>query len=145
MLSVELVPKTAWEINIRSEVSKSEWDRLRKYVYKKADYCCEVCGGKGANHPVEAHEIWEYDDKKHIQTLIGLIALCTRCHRVKHIGLAQVQGKYDQARKHLALINGWTIEEAEKYIRKQFDLWEKRSKFTWTIDYSWIENNIPNS
>jgi len=140
MLTIELVPKSAWRINIRSEVSKSEWDRIRKAIYKKAGYKCEICSAKGR---IECHEIWEYDDEECFQRLVGLIALCPSCHQVKHIGLAQVKGKYEQARKHLAKVNGWTIEDTEQYIRKQFGLWQQRSKKEWKLDYSWLKENVP--
>jgi len=142
MLTIELVPKTAWYINLRSELPKEQWDKIRKETYKKANYKCEICGGKGKKWPVECHEIWEYDDENHIQTLKGLISLCPDCHQVKHAGLAKIKGKYEIIKKHLAKVNKWTIEEAEKYIEEQFDIWEKRSKYKWEIDYSWIEYNF---
>jgi 5-methylcytosine-specific restriction endonuclease McrA len=140
MLEIELVPRTAWCKNIRSEVSKSEWDRLRKAAYKKANYKCEVCGEKGPKHPVECHEIFHYDDEKQIQTLTGLVALCPNCHACKHIGLAQIRGNYDKARKHLAKVNKWSIEQAEKYIQEQFVLWSARSEYQWELDISWLRN-----
>ena len=140
MLTIELVPKTAWNINVRSEVSDSEWNRIKKLTYRKANYICEVCGGKGKKWPVECHEIWNYDDETHIQTLKGLIALCPQCHQVKHIGLAQIKGKYEEAKRHLAKVNGYSNKESEKYIRKQFELWTSRSKYEWTLDCSWLES-----
>ena len=57
-LTIELVPKTAWYKNVRSEVSKDRWDELRKECYRNANYKCEVCGGTGPKWPVECHEIW---------------------------------------------------------------------------------------
>jgi 5-methylcytosine-specific restriction endonuclease McrA len=77
---------------------------LRKRTYRQANYRCQVCGGRGSKHPVECHEIWHYDDENKIQKLMGLIALCPSCHQVKHIGLAQIQGKGEEANRHLALI-----------------------------------------
>ena len=104
-LTIELVPKTIWYSNLRSELSKAEWDRLRKIAYRKADYHCEICGGQGPKWPVECHEIWEYDDQNSVQTLKGLTAICPDCHRVKHIGRAQIMGEYDLALKHLMKVN----------------------------------------
>ncbi len=63
-LTVELVPRTCWFSNLRSELSKEEWDRLRRPVFERAGNRCEVCGGKGTQHPVECHEVWEYDDER---------------------------------------------------------------------------------
>ena len=72
-LTLDLIPQSAFYKNVRSEVSKSEWDKIRKEVYKKAGYICEICGKKDR---LDAHEIFEYDEINNIQKLIGLVALC---------------------------------------------------------------------
>lgn len=133
-LTVELVPSTSWFNNVRSKVTTQEWGTIRKAVYAKAQNRCEICGGKGTKHAVECHEIWEYNDINHIQKLIGMTALCPECHRVKHIGMAQVRGEYGIALAHLAKINKWTKEEAGLYIEAQFEQWARRSKHQWTLD-----------
>ena len=139
-LTIELVPETAWFSNVRSQVSKKEWDILRKDSYVKANNLCEICGGKGRRHPVECHEVWHYDDDKKIQTLVRLISLCPSCHQVKHIGLAKVRGRYKQALTHLAKVNQWQISKAEKYVNDQFQIWLQRSQFEWTLDISFLKN-----
>ena len=140
-LTIELVPRTAWYKNLRIELSKSEWDKLRKATYAKAGNVCEICGGKGPKWPVECHEIWEYDEGTNIQTLKGLVALCPKCHQCKHVGLAQMQGHYDNARKHLAEVNGISINEAEDYINDCFDLWEERSQKKWKLNKDWLDQD----
>lgn len=139
MLTVELVPKTAWYKNLRSELPREKWNRLRKTAYENASYRCEICGGKGDRWPVEAHEVWEYDDERRIQKLAGIVALCPLCHIVKHIGLAQVNGEYDIALKHLAKVNKWDMDMAKDYINRQFDKWRSRSKHEWKLDINWLE------
>lgn len=139
-LTIELVPKTCFFSNVRSEITSTQWDKIRKDVYKKANYVCEICGGVGPNHPVEVHEIWEYNDSKYIQKLIGLIALCQNCHQVKHIGLAQVQGFGTKARNHLSKINSITKKEADVYIENCFKIWQKRSQKHWQLDITYLEN-----
>ena len=138
-LGVELVPVTCWYSNVRSGLPTKEWDRLRKLSYAEADYKCEICGGKGTKHPVECHEIFEYDDENKVQTLRGLVALCPKCHRVKHIGKAQIDGLYGEARQHLADVNGWSIAKAEKYVIQQFEVWQKRSMYQWKLDLGWLK------
>lgn len=133
-LTIELVPSTAWGANLRSILSKPEWDKLRKIVYREAGYVCEVCGGKGSKWPVECHEVWKYDDKLFIQKLERMIALCPACHEVKHIGFAGTRGRGTEAIKHLAKVNGWNLEYAESYVRSMFMLWESRSRHEWTLD-----------
>jgi hypothetical protein len=63
---------------------------------------------------LECHEEWDYDDETHVQKLTGLIALCGRCHRVKHLRNAATKRGHDgQLRKggsfhwHMAIRYPW--------------------------------------
>ena len=58
-LTIELVPDTVHGANLRSRLPASDWNIIRKYCYKQAGNKCEVCGGEGRAHLVEAHEVWE--------------------------------------------------------------------------------------
>ena len=138
MLTIELVPHGAWFKNLRSELSKEEWDIIRKRTYRNAGYKCEICGGKGKKWPVECHEMWEYDDINKIQTLTGTIALCPSCHEVKHIGLAQVKGNINRAIAHLTKVNSWDKQTAITYINNCIDEWERRSCYSWDFDISLV-------
>lgn len=137
-IEIELVPSTCWYSNVRSILPKREWDRLRKISYKKADYECEICGGSGLNqgykHPVECHEIWEYDDKGRIQKLNGLISLCPRCHQVKHIGRTFILKGQSDVFGHMEKVNGWSHRDVVNHVAEAFDLYQKRSKYEWKID-----------
>ena len=138
-LTIELVPKTSWFTNLRSLLTKKQWDILRKNSYKQAGYKCEICGGKGKKWPVECHEVWEYDDTNHIQKLIRLISLCPSCHQVKHIGFASLNGKLEEATKHLAEINSWDLMIANNYVDMSFELWKGRNEQLWKVDTSYLE------
>ncbi|WP_218080940.1 DUF5710 domain-containing protein [Anthocerotibacter panamensis] len=140
-LTIELVPQTCWYSNVRSNVSDKDWDKLRQMTYEKANNTCEVCGGKGTQWPVECHEIWDYDDKQHIQKLVGLIALCPPCHEVKHMGFANTQGRGDIARAHLAKVNDWSEYQTDDYVERCFMKWEHRSQFSWALDITWLEQH----
>jgi hypothetical protein len=148
-LTIELVPKTCWYTNVRSNVSKSEWDRIRKHCYNLASNKCEICGDTGFNqgirHAVECHEIWSYDDVNFIQKLEGLISLCPMCHKTKHVGLAQLNGQLDRVAKHLSKINGIKLKESYEYIDNAFKLWSDRSHFDWTNDITYLNNYLPTS
>ena len=74
-LEINLIPKTSFFLNVRSEVSAAEWDRLRRNYYKQANHNCEICGGKGENHPVECHEVWEYEQKTQTQRVRKAIVI----------------------------------------------------------------------
>ena len=133
-LTIELVPKTSWFTNVRSQVSQKDWNTIRSQVYKNAQYKCQICGGVGENHPVECHEIWEYIDDQKIQRLKGFIALCPQCHEVKHIGMANVRGRGDIARAQLARVNQWSEKETRRYITNALMKWLGRSMANWSLD-----------
>ena len=71
-LDFQLVPDGCWYTNLRSALPKETWDRVRKKAYARAGGRCMICGKAGR---LEAHEVWEYDDKKHIQKLADVIAV----------------------------------------------------------------------
>ncbi len=130
--------------NVRSEVSSGRWDSIRKSIYARAGNLCEICGGRGPRHPVEAHEIFEYDENSDVQTLASIVALCPACHEVKHIGLAEVRGRVVAAKKHLATVNGWSAARANEYVAESFGTWERRSGRNWTLDLSKLsEYGVP--
>jgi hypothetical protein len=135
-LTVELVPKTCWFSNVHDRVSREDWDRMRAQVYEHAGRRCEVCGGRGSKHPVECHEVWEYDETTCVQRLVRMIALCPACHEVKHMGLAGIKGRGEIAAAHLAEVNGWTAQVTAVYIDQAFDVWKARSARTWSLDVS---------
>lgn len=138
-LTIELVPSSSWLNNVRAIVSRKQWDILRNQVYDQAWNVCQICGGVGPKHPVECHEIWHYDDKKLIQKLENMIALCPNCHMVKHIGLAQIQDKGERALKHFMKVNNLKKKEADKHIADAFMKWAERSGKTWKLDISSLE------
>lgn len=137
-LTLELVPRTSWFSNVRTNVTPEQWDHLRHGVYKRADYVCEVCGGRGAQHPVECHEIWQYDDPARTQRLLGLIALCPSCHAVKHFGRTKAIGKGAEALTHLAAVNEWSEKHADEYVGLAFEVWAVRSEVEWQLDLGWL-------
>ncbi|HVG32852.1 MAG TPA: hypothetical protein VM911_07225 [Pyrinomonadaceae bacterium] len=139
LLTIELVPKSSWYRNVRSNVSKAEWERLKKLTFGRARHRCEMCGGRGSKWPVECHEVFAYDDERKIQKLIRLVALCPSCHEVKHIGLAGIRGNHQRAVSHLAKVNGWSKADAELYIEACFEMWHRRSCHKWKLDLSYLE------
>jgi len=135
-LTIELVPRTCWYSNVRSEVSSQEWDKIKLAVSSKAGRMCEICGGRGPKWPVECHEVWDYNDKTKTQTLARMIALCPSCHEVKHIGLASIKGREEIAATHLAKVNQMSLRDAKQYIRESFEKWYERSEHQWKLDLS---------
>ena len=144
-LTIELVPSTSWRDNLRSRLSNAAWKQLRHQQYQRAQDRCEICGGQGKQQgyrwDLECHEIWAYDEAHHIQKLLGLVALCPDCHKVKHFGRTSTEGEREALRAllHLMRVNHWTRPVAESYIHRAFQQWGARSQHTWVLDLSWLE------
>lgn len=135
-LKIELVPQTSWYSNLRSNISDSDWDKLRKQVYAQYQNVCGICGNQGR---LNCHEIWEYDDKKRTQKLKGFIALCDMCHHVKHIGYAGIlarEGKldFDKVIDHFMKVNNCDKVTFKKHYDEAFAQWNERSTHKWKVD-----------
>lgn len=141
-LTIELVPQTCWYSNVRSNVTAKQWDVIRRKCYEKANHQCEICNGVGNKHPVECHEVWQYDDINHIQSLTGLIALCPSCHMVKHVGLSQMRGQMGLVVKQLMKVNGITQPQTLALIDDAFNEWANRSQYEWTLDISYLDTYV---
>lgn len=137
-LFVDLVPSTAWFSNLRSELTAAEWTVVAKKSYVRAGYRCEICLGKGHNHPVECHERWEYDSATKIQKLVDVVALCPACHESTHIGLAETRGRLEPAMNNLMKVAKMTEQEAIQHVDMAYILWEVRSKHEWILDARWL-------
>lgn len=145
-LTIELVPESAWFKNVRAEVKPSVWDKIKKKCAANANHKCEICSDTGFNQgvkwAVECHEIWNYNDKSHEQTLIGFIALCPRCHKVKHPGLASMRGETHIVIQQLMKVNNMTRTEANNYLQKSFQIFDNRSQHNWKLDISYFTKYI---
>lgn len=130
-LEINLVPADLHFVNLRAYFTKQEWDIIRKKVYDRAHHRCEICGGVGKTHKVEAHEEWSYDPETRLATLERLTALCPSCHEVKHFGFAVVSGHEDRALAHLCKINNLSVEEAEEQVQAAFAKWDERNEIHW--------------
>ena len=127
-LEPDLIPRTSFFRNLRSLLKPGEWDTIRRAVYLKADYRCEICRAIGSNLRVlHCHEVWEYIEKTCIQKLSGLVCLCPACHEAIHYGLAEIKGRSEIALKHIMVVNGIDRDTALSVVKNAFDLWRKRS------------------
>jgi 5-methylcytosine-specific restriction endonuclease McrA len=145
-LEIELVPATTWEANLRKVLSQSEWDKIRKKAYADYGYKCGICG---VSERLSCHEIWNYDDINHIQTLKGFIALCDMCHHVKHIGRAGIlarEGKlnYSKVVEHFMNVNNCDLATFKKHREEAFKQWAERSTYEWKVDIGKYRGSIKN-
>lgn len=136
-IHVELVPRTCWFTNVRSQVSKKDWDILRKQAYEKAQHRCSICN---ADRKLEAHEIWHYNDETNVQKLDSIVAVCKSCHELYHLGFASIQGNLPKAMKWLSKVNSWDEFATKEYVDIVFEIWYRRSQKQWKLDLSYLDN-----
>ncbi|MGN1258798.1 MAG: HNH endonuclease [Christensenellales bacterium] len=131
-LTIELLPKGAWNNDFSKTLPKKEWDILRTACYKRANHRCEICGF--ATDDLDAHEVWDFDIKTKTQTLIDIVALCSKCHGVKHIRNSQRLGYEEDAKRHFINVNKCSeLDYASHLIKAQMDFEERNKIYRWKI------------
>ena len=157
-LTIELVPDSAWNQNIRSILPNGAWEKIRQEVLEKSGNKCVICGARGK---LNCHEVWEYDDvasgrkrnpseapvytgakgdQNHTQRLAGFLALCNLCHAVKHLGFAGIQADKNQGPdfeklvKHFMKVNACNRLDFLKHQKEAYEKFEERSHFEWALD-----------
>ena len=129
-LSIQLVPKTSWRVNLRSILAN--WSEISASVRSKCR--CDICGELLRPDELHAHEVWKYDDNTHTQSLENIISICELCHLSVHMGQANTQGKGDIAKEWYQTVNKLSIGEMKEDIKCAFSVWKERSKYRWNTD-----------
>ncbi len=140
-LSFEIIPTSVWGYNLRSELSKSAWDYIRKDAYEKSNGKCTICGAYRKR--LEAHERWEFDISTKTQKLKDVIAVCHSCHSVIHIGRTQAIGEEDKAIIHFKKVNKVDYSVYIKALKLANEENQKLSQiYDWSLDLSYLKTYI---
>lgn len=137
-LQIELVPDGCWGFNLRSILSKEQWDFLKADAKERADGKCAICGKK--TNRLDAHERWVYDQKNGIAKLKDIIAVCKDCHSVIHINFTSIKGNFEGAEDHFMKVNNCSYAEYKKALgeanerHKQLNLVDE-----WKLDLSYLK------
>jgi hypothetical protein len=140
-LKIDLVPETCWYKTLRGRMRRPLWDNLRKKVYADQGILCAVCQAEGR---LNCHEIWEYDETRHVQRLEGFQAVCSMCHHATHFGKAHLladQGRLDlnAVIEHFMKVNSVGREVFESHKTAAFRIWRERSTHQWQTDLGeWV-------
>ncbi|MBQ8426462.1 MAG: HNH endonuclease [Clostridia bacterium] len=140
-LNFELVPDGCWYSNLRSLLSKKQWDFLRADAKERANGRCMICGKK--TDRLEAHERWIYDQINAVQKLQDVIAVCKDCHSVIHIGRTQLMGDEQRAEKHFMKVNNCSYADYRKELGKANEKHIKLNAVSeWKLDLTWLKRFI---
>jgi DNA helicase-2/ATP-dependent DNA helicase PcrA len=133
-LSFEFVPQNLWCKNLRSELSQTDWDTIKKNVREKGE--CAFCHTK--TDQLDAHERWIYDDVHHIQKLLEIVPVCKSCHAAIHFGFTNTRGQEaaEKAMQWFMDINHLTELEAFTEYENACDLWTERSEYQWAQEFN---------
>lgn len=138
-LFVDLIPRSCWFTNARSNIAPDDWKRVQHLVRTRVNGKCECCDSPGA----DVHERWEYTDyekEKCTQTLRRLIFLCKECHMSTHMGLAQIRGQEDEALSHIMNVRKCSMTEAINMKADAFAQWRERNKTNWELNLDILHN-----
>lgn len=131
-LSIEMLPKGAWNNDFSKTLPQKEWDIIRNACYKRANHKCQICGFE--TDKLDAHEVWEFDIKKRTQTLKDIIAICSKCHGVKHIRNSQRLGYEEETKKHFIDVNKCSeLDYATHLAQAQIGFEELNKIYRWQI------------
>ncbi len=131
-LKIELLPKGAWGNDFSRTLSKKDWGVLRQACYDKANHKCAICGYE--TDDLDAHEVWDFNIETKTQTLVDIIALCSKCHGVKHIRNSQRLGFGENAKKHFMKVNNCNEMEFVSYLAKaQMEFEEMNRIYRWKM------------
>ena len=131
-LKIELLPKGAWGNDFSRTLSKKDWNILRNACYEKANHKCVICGFE--TDDLDAHEVWDFDIETKTQSLKDIIAICSRCHGVKHIRNSQRLGFGENAKKHFMKVNNCSeLEFATHLAKSQIEFEERNKIYRWKM------------
>ena len=88
-------PET-WRDNIKEEISKEEWKKIRLEIVKRDNYTCQYCGFKSEKWQIVHH----VDGNPNNNSKGNLETICPMCNLIHHAGQGcVVQGIVDLYRK----------------------------------------------
>jgi hypothetical protein len=92
---------------------------------------------------LEAHERWSYDDKRALQKLEDVVALCHACHEVKHISRTQLMGRGMEAMEHFMRVNKCTQMDFHAALAQANAEYLQRNKVEgWVTDVTWLKDRF---
>ena len=140
-LDFELIPDACWCSNLRTLLSKKQWDFIRLDAKERANGRCAICGRKVGR--LEGHERWSYDIEKGVQKLVDVISVCHDCHSVIHIGRTQLVGDIERAEKHFMKVNNCSYSEYRKALGIANQLHAERNKVSeWKLDLTYLKKYV---
>jgi hypothetical protein len=134
-LLIELIPKSAHGVNLRAAGTKTQWKTIKALTVRLACGRCEICSaGPTDDHPLETHEVWQWETASSRQVLVRTIALCWLCHLAKHPGMADKLGLAERMHRHVMRVNQWSPDELVRHTKDSLREWIRLSQVRWQFE-----------
>ena len=131
-LTINMLPKGAWNNDFSKTLSKKDWDKLRNFALKRANGKCEICAFETNN--LDVHEEWDFNIEKKTQTLKQIVAICSKCHGVKHFKNSVRLGYGEEAQEHFMKVNNASEIGFASHLNKSLlEYNERNSVYRWKI------------
>lgn len=143
-LRIEMVPEPIWGWNLRSNdgLGKYRWGKLRQSILDTRGPSCAICDSTEKPH---GHEVWVYEEgpRRGIARLIEVEIVCRDCHAIHHWGVSTrlgLQGAMPMEElrrlvRHACKINGWKPRDFKRHADEAMEVWNKRSRLRWKVDW----------
>ena len=141
-LNIELVPDGCWYSNLRTLLSKEQWDFIRKDVKERSGGRCMICGKQTTR--LDAHERWRYDEENAVQILDDILAVCKDCHGVIHFGFTQLKSKnIEHYENHFMKVNGCNYAQFREALNQaNIDHVRRNQVSEWKINLNYLKRYI---
>ena len=141
-LNFELVPDGCWYSNLRTILSKAQWNFIREDAISRAEGKCAICGKKCTRFDV--HERWDYDEQNGVQILKDILAICKDCHSVIHIGFTQLKSKnIERYENHFMKVNDCNYATYCKALSTANEIHQRRNLVSeWKLNLDYLKRYI---
>jgi len=114
-LAIEPIPASSALATLAKLLPRPEWDRIRRSVYRKAGYRCQICGRDAR---LNCHEVWHCNERTRYQWLMGFQALCAACHGVKHLLNERDPRRVNYFGQHFVTVNRTDVDAFRAHLRQ---------------------------
>ena len=139
-LAVESIPYGSRRASLANLMPRAQWDRLRRSIYRKAHYRCQICGREGRMY---CHEIWQYNDATSHQFLRGFEALCRDCHDTKHLFFIRSNWRRAVLFRRFLTVNRVSREKGIQHLVDVYRQQQKLNRKQWVVNYGEYNWQIP--
>ena len=141
---IELEPLSSqtWWSNSSLHYNKNIWYQYEKLVKDISKGYCFVCGKHCKTSDIVLNDLWDFDDEKKIQTLIGVYPSCLFCHQINTVTLNQTKEKHEEIKNHLMQVNNWKYTVADEHLKRTLKKKAERDKSEWIVNIDYLINEI---